>query len=290
MVTQRDAWIGAGAAIIVGIIGYMGVQLQTSSGARNAEMPHVLKHGERLKELEIMQESLAAQNSAHLKALNDLEAQLDALAADGRDQDRIAEMDARISALRSEMEALSGSIGTGSGSAEVNLEELAALIVQNHADALRGPKGERGPAGPAGPQGVQGIPGPKGDTGAQGVPGVTSAATGSSGGGTWSVSTGSASAAPAPATIASNACFDFRAHVAATGVRFQDGSLFCDGPKPVAVLRHHSDQSVKIYPMGSTRYTQVYGGESYPLSETAFFFLTQINEGGSEVIGGVSSN
>ena len=83
MVTQRDAWIGAGAAIIVGIIGYMGVQLQTSSGARISEAPIVQGFEKRLTQLEITQSTLRTQNEAQLKALNDLEAQLKALHANG---------------------------------------------------------------------------------------------------------------------------------------------------------------------------------------------------------------
>lgn len=307
MVTQRDAWIGAGAAIVVGIIGYAGIQLQTNSGARISEAPIVQGFEKRLTQLEIIQGNLRNQNEVHLKTIKDLEAQLFAQKTTGASKATIAQIESDISGLRSEVEALSGTIGDSTTTPTIDMAALAAVLAQNHADALRGPKGEAGPAGPsgpagakgergdAGPQGPMGSQGPSGPAGVQGQQGADGAGSASDG---W-ITTGTANAAttspptspPAkPILVKADACWDITIHGYTASVVFENGAMICENGRPLAVMRNRSSLRGKLDFTLIGENNQILGpGNSIRLKEGGpVFFLNRTNHGEGTFVGGVS--
>lgn len=297
MITVRDAWIAAAATVAVGVIGYMGVKLQTSSNERLSDTPYVKEYGERLKELEITQGNLKAQNAAQLVQIRELEQRLiEAAKTDGD-----AALKAQVTALREEVSALKG-MGASAGT-EVDLAALARVIVENHAEAMRGPKGDAGPAGPKGEKGDRGEPGPQGP---QGLPGETVAASAGAGSDNWiTTGTGStsgasaATVAPSKQTVQKNECLTINDRSPEIGnVTFKSGAKLCGdageryivqcaGSNPAACMV----EVVDILSGEKARY-QLRDSGSLTLDRLgAFtFYFTGTDNGAREIYGGVARN
>ena len=157
---HQGVW-ALGAAVAGGLLGVIGTNISANSSEGLASIPfaeRVVKAEEQLSDLAATLESMRTDLAAQAAAVSGLSASSDGQAT-------IAELSARIEQLSQDMKTLSEAGPT------VDPEIVARILVELHAEELRGapgapgPRGEQGPRGEAGPAGEPGPQGLKGNDG-----------------------------------------------------------------------------------------------------------------------------
>lgn len=117
---------------------------QTSIGIEQNQWAH------KIGQLEVARDDALGELEGIKAQLGGLEARLGDLGSEAGQDPRVSELEAALEDLRAQIER------TGSVGEALSVDDVAAALVANHLDALRGPQGEAGPIGPQGPVGPQG--------------------------------------------------------------------------------------------------------------------------------------
>jgi hypothetical protein len=145
---HQGVW-AIGAAVAGGAFGILGSSIATTSSENLAS----LSYAERINTAEIQIDGMA-DTLAGLRS--EIENQSVALAASPGDAVS-PQVLARIVDLEAQLKAVQGQLGATGGAPTA--AEVAAVMVKDHADKLRGVQGEQGEPGPRGEAGPQGVPG-----------------------------------------------------------------------------------------------------------------------------------
>ena len=300
---------GIGAALFGGVVAIFGTSLTVTEQKRATDVEYI----ERLVKSEINSGQIYAQ-------LDQLTARLDGLESEQKNSTEISNIRTELESLRSSV--TSQQTNSGASLPTPDLVKLAQILVENHADALRGPQGMpgiqgvQGPQGPKGdtgsdgalgPVGVKGDQGPSGPIGPQGVPGpeaskeeilalvndYLSQARGKSAAVTsgQAASPVSSSAVPRIERVRAGECIDILTQSPQIGTVWEAGSGFCAGGVPIATVRYGAKGGTVsvLLNVFEDRERSISVGNSYIFEKYgAVFFVTAADVATGETTGGLS--
>lgn len=283
---KTQNWVSIGVSGMVGLLGgiaaFYGANLTTEQ-AENADR----KQYERvIGQLEVHRDQLIRDVDRLSKDVADGKKRLDTIDVAEKDAKNIRSEVMRLSARIVEQQQQIDALKERQVPELLDAGKVAEVLLRDHLDVLRGPKGVQGPKGERGQDGQQGPPGEQGPKGDPGEPGVSAKMAQLNSEAVREIVQSelanivSAKRAPdasegeASPVIKKNTCLDVANMESRVGIVMELGAYVCNGENPVLLVRNmYSGNKVFVVYTGVSPQT-VYLGSSIPLDSENKKFLT----------------